>query len=291
MNSRSIIGVATPRKEGRDKVAGRARYIDDLNFPNMLHGTTVRSCIPRGRIKQIQFGPEVEWNEFVVVSAKDIPGANTIALIENDQPCLADGNVNHQEEPIVLLAHPKRHALPKAVAAVSLQYEPLPAIFTIEESERKAEVIWGSDNVFKSYLIEKGDVDKAWAEADYIVEGEYFTGAQEQLYIETQGMIAAFDADRGVTVWGSMQCPYYVQKGLMALFALPEDKVRVVQTETGGAFGGKEEYPSVIAAHAALLAMKSGRPVKMIYDRAEDMAATTKRHPSRTRDRTAVTRA
>ena len=101
-------------------------------------------------------------------------------------------------------------------------------------------------------------------------------------------MIATFDAQRGVTVWGSLQCPYYVHKALMALCGLPEEKVRVVQMETGGAFGGKEEYPSMIAGHASLLAMKSGRPVKIIYDRAEDMAATTKRHPSRTRHRTAV---
>jgi CO/xanthine dehydrogenase Mo-binding subunit len=92
----------------------------------------------------------------------------------------------------------------------------------------------------------------------------------------------------GVTVWGSMQCPYYVHKALMALFDLPAEKIRVVQMETGGGFGGKEEYPSIIAGHAALLAWKSGKPVKLVYDRAEDMAATTKRHPSRTRHRTAV---
>src|SRR6202011_5220699 len=85
-----------------------------------------------------------------------------------------------------------------------------------------------------------------------------------------------------------LQCPYYVHKALMVLCGLPEDKVRVVQMETGGAFGGKEEYPSMIAAHTALLAIKSGRPVKIIYDRMEDMVATTKRHPSRTRHRTAV---
>jgi CO/xanthine dehydrogenase Mo-binding subunit len=285
-----IVGLATPRKEGRDKVAGRARYIDDLSFPKMLHGATVRSRIPRGKIKKINFEPGIAWSEFVVVSAKDIPGKNLIALIENDQPCLADGAVNHPEEAILLLAHPDRHALPKAVRAVSIAYEPLPAVFTIEESERKSQIIWGADNVFKSYLIEKGDVDGVWAKADYIVEGEYFTGAQEQLYIETNGVIAAFDADRGVTVWGSLQCPYYVHKALMALCDLPEEKVRVVQTETGGAFGGKEEYPSMIAAHAALLAIKSGRPVKIVYDRAEDMAATTKRHPSRTRHRTAVSK-
>ncbi len=103
-------------------------------------------------------------------------------------------------------------------------------------------------------------------------------------------MIASFDPQQGITVWGSLQCPYYVHKALMALCNLPADKVRVVQMETGGAFGGKEEYPSMIAAHAALLAIKSGRPVKLIYDRMEDMAATTKRHPSRTRHRTAVSR-
>ena len=94
----------------------------------------------------------------------------------------------------------------------------------------------------------------------------------------------------GVTVWGSMQCPYYIHKALMALFNLPAEKVRVVQMETGGGFGGKEEYPSIIAGHAALLAWKTGRPVKLVYDRAEDMVATTKRHPSRTRHRTAVSR-
>jgi CO/xanthine dehydrogenase Mo-binding subunit len=96
------------------------------------------------------------------------------------------------------------------------------------------------------------------------------------------------NADEGVTVWGSMQCPYSVHKALIKLFGLPEEKIRVIQTETGGGFGGKEEYPSMIAGHAALLAWKSGKPVKMIYDRAEDMVATTKRHPSRTRHKTAV---
>src|SRR6202034_3633526 len=126
--------------------------------------------------------------------------------------------------------------------------------------------------------------------ADVIVEGKYETGSQEQLYIEPQGMIARANPTEGVTVWGSLQCPYYVHKGLAKLFALRNDKIRVVQTETGGGFGGKEEYPSMLAAHAALLAWKSGKPVKIIYDRAEDMVATTKRHPSRTYHRTAVTR-
>jgi CO/xanthine dehydrogenase Mo-binding subunit len=288
MNNERIVGAAVPRKEGRDKVTGKARYIDDMTLPDMLFGATVRSRIPRGRIRKIIFNPEIEWNEFVVVTAKDIPGKNCVALIEDDQPCLTSEFVNHPEEPILLLAHPDRYALRKAVEAVTIEYDPLPAIFTIEESERCAEIIWRSDNVFKTYLIEKGEVEGIWAKADHIVEGEYTTGAQEQLYIENNGMIATFDVEQGITVWGSLQCPYYVHKALIALCDLPADKIRVVQMETGGAFGGKEDYPSMIAGHAALLAMKSGKPVKIIYDRMEDMAATTKRHPSRTRHRTAI---
>ncbi len=290
MSSDRIVGNSVPRKEGRDKVTGRSQYVDDMVLPNMLFGATVRSRIPRGRIRKITFGSGIAWSEFAIVSAKDIPGKNCIALIGDDQPCLAHEVVNHPEEPILLLAHPDRYLLPQAVEAISIEYQPLPAIFTIEESERCSEIILGKDNIFKTYLIEKGAIDGIWEKAAYIVEGEYTTGAQEQLYIENNGMIAAFDASQGITVWGSLQCPYYIHKALMALCNLPAEKVRVVQMETGGAFGGKEEYPSMIAAHAALLAMKSGKPVKIIYDRMEDMAATTKRHPSRTRHRTAVSK-
>ena len=288
MTEEHIIGKSVPRKEGRDKVTGAARYIDDMTMPGMIYGATVRSQIPRGVIKHISFDPQFEWSEFVVVTAQDIPGKNCIALIGDDQPCLADGKVNHPEEPILLLAHADPHLLRKAVDGVSIEYEPLPAVFTIEESERCSEIIWGMDNTLKTFLIAKGDVDRVWAKADYIVEGEYTTGAQEQLYIENNGVIAAFDLEQGITVWGSLQCPYYVHKALMALCNLPAEKIRVVQAETGGAFGGKEDYPSIIAGHAALLAMKSGRPVKIVYDRLEDMTATTKRHPSRARHRTAV---
>lgn len=290
MTKDHIVGTSVPRREGRDKVSGQARYVDDMVLPDMLYGATVRSRIPRGTIKKIAFGPGIDWNQFVIVTPADIPGKNCIALIEDDQPCLADGMVNHPEEAILLLAHADRHLLPKAVEAVMVEYGPLPGIFKMEGSEDRSEIIWGTDNIFKSYLIEKGDVDAVWPHADYIVEGEYRTGAQEQLYIENNGMIAAFDPLQGVTVWGSLQCPYYVHKALMKLCDLPADRVRVVQMETGGAFGGKEEYPSMIAGHAALLAMKSRKPVKIVYDRMEDMTATTKRHPSRTRHRTAVSK-
>src|SRR6266480_233027 len=308
-----LVGKSMTRKEGRKKVTGQTLYDEDVTFPGMLHGVTVRSSFPRGRIKNISFdqppasstplampsrGPRsaggsdlnIPWDEFTIVIAKDIPGENYVALILNDQPYLADKVVNHPEEPIVLLAHQDKYLLEEARRNVRIEYEELPAIFTLEDSLEKKEIIWGEDNVFKKFLVEKGDIDDVWSKADLIVEGEYHTGAQEQLYIENNGAIAMANADDGVTVWGSMQCPYYVHKALLKLFNLAEEKVRVIQTETGGGFGGKEENPSMIAGHAALLAWKSGKPVKIIYDRAEDMVATTKRHPSRTHHKSAVTK-
>jgi CO/xanthine dehydrogenase Mo-binding subunit len=283
-----IVGASVPRKEGVDKLMGRACYIDDMEREGVWHGATVRSTIPRGLIRSIAFDHRIDWSEFTVVTAAEIPGENIIQLIVADQPCLADGKVNHCEEPILLLAHPDKHQLREALSAVKIEYDPQPPVFSIEESEQQDRIVWGADNLIKSFLLEKGDVDSAWALAAHIVSGEYRTGAQEHLYIENQGVIAEHSAENGVTVWGSLQCPYYVFKALRGVFDLPEDKVRVVQTETGGAFGGKEDYPSILACHAALLAMKSGRPVKMVYDRMEDLAATTKRHPARIRHRTAL---
>src|SRR5216684_1818167 len=283
------VGKPVPRKEVRQKVTGESKYVDDLSFPGMLHGVTVRSPVPRGRIRNIEFTGDLPWHEFTIVTAKDIPGENCVALIMDDQPYLADEFVNHAEEPVLLLAHPDKYLVEKARCAVRLDIESLPAIFSIEASLAKEQIVWGEDNVLKSFIVEKGTVDDVWAKAAHIVEGEYRTGAQEQLYIETNGIIAIANAEEGVTIWGSMQCPYYIHKALLKPFPLPPDKIRVIQMETGGGFGGKEEYPSILAGHAALLAWKSGKPVKMIYDRAEDMAATTKRHPSRSRIRAAVT--
>ena len=284
----AAIGQSIPRKEARHKVTGRARYVDDLTLPGMLHGVTVRSSVPRGVLRDIDFEPGIPWDELTVVTAEDVPGTNRVALIVDDQPYLAADVINHPEEPVVLLAHHDRQLLEEARRRVKIVVEPQPAVFTIDDALARRQIVWGDDNLFKSYVVSRGDVEAAWATAHLVVEGEYETGAQEQLYIEPNGMLAVADPESGVTVWGSMQCPYYIHRSLLRLFNLSSERVRVVQMDTGGGFGGKEEYPSIVAGHAALLAWKSGRPVKMIYDRLEDMVATTKRHPSRTRHRTAV---
>lgn len=284
----NCVGTSVPRKEGWEKVTGATQYVDDIVFPGMLHGATIRSTISRGRIEAIHYEGDIPWDEFTIVTAADIPGENSTKMFVGDQPVLADKEVNHPEEPIVLIAHPDRNMMLKARKCVRIEYTVFEPCLSIQASLSKAPVVWGEDNIFKQIHVGKGDVDSVQDQADMIIEGEYFTGASEQLYIENNGMIGQYSDENGVSVWGSMQCPYYVHPALAAIFDLPKNKVRVVQTDTGGGFGGKEDYPTIIAAHACLLAKKAGKPVKLVYDREEDMAATTKRHPSRTIIKTGV---
>src|SRR5215208_7010790 len=125
------IGHPSPRREGRAKVTGHARYVDDLVFPGMLHGMTVRSPAARGFIRRIDYGPEIAWSDFTIVTAADVPGRNRIALIVDDQPCLAEDRVNHPEEPVVLLAHADRQQLERARPHVRIDIVAEPAVFSI----------------------------------------------------------------------------------------------------------------------------------------------------------------
>jgi CO/xanthine dehydrogenase Mo-binding subunit len=271
----NAVGTSVARKDGIGKATGSARYADDLVFPGMLHGRTIRSTVPRGRIKSIRL--DFDTNGFTIVDYRDVPAKNAVDLMSQDQPFLAEKEVRHMAEPILLLAHADREKL--LAAKVFIDYEEEEPLFDPEKSTLS----------FKDITIDKGDVEAALASADVIVEGTYRTGHQEHVYIEPNGVIAVPEGG-GVAIYGSVQCPFYVIKALRCLLGSAHPNVRVIQTETGGGFGGKEEYPSMIAGHAVLLALKSGKPVKIIYDRTEDMVATTKRHPSIVRHRTGLSR-
>jgi len=275
-------GSAPLRREGPDKLTGAARYTDDLVFPGAWFGATIRSTDAHARFAGLDLDDGFDWSTVIVVTAADIPGENVVSLIKADQPILVaiGGEIQHHAEPLALLAAPDRATLRAARAAVRVRTESLPAVFDP----------LASDHVFAAYELASGDPDAAFAAADLVLEGEYRVGHQEQLYIENNAMIAVPSADGGVTIHGSLQCPYYIHVALKTGLGLDDRQARVVQAETGGGFGGKEEYPSMIALHAALLAGKAKRPVRMIYDRHEDLAATTKRHPAIVRHRTGVTR-
>lgn len=281
------IGSSLSRPDGWEKVSGSAKYIDDLEFPGMWYGKTIRSSIVSGSIRKIRRSPDFDWSKVVVISAGDLPGPNEVSIVERDMPVLADKKVNYCGEPILLIAAPDRDLLEKATSCITIETDADTPLLDMEDSIRKDKLIYGDDNLFGDYTISTGNPKDAFEEAELIVEGTYRTGYQEQLYLEPQGMIALPLTD-GIEITGSMQCPYYIHRA--ACHALPFDPEKIVikQAVTGGGFGGKEDYPSVLAIHAALLAMKAGGPVKMIYDREEDLLVTPKRHPSVIRHRTGV---
>ena len=282
MLTRSPIGQSVPRREGAAKVTGTAQYTDDLVTPGAWLGKTIRATIPRGRIKSITLDPAFDWSSVVVVTADDIPGENVVHLIRDDQPVLApkEGQIRHREEPILLIAAPDRDTLAEAARHVRIEYTAEAPVLDLAVATE----------VFSTVEIGKGKAFEDVEGVEVALERTFRVGSQEQLYIEPQGAIAFPLDDGGVKIIGSLQCPYYVHRALKRALKLTDEQAIVVQAETGGGFGGKEEYPSIVALHAAMLARKAGRPVRLIYDRHEDLAATTKRHPGVIRHRTGVAR-
>ena len=290
-SAHSVLGQSPPRTDGLSKVIGAARYVDDLpKMEGELFGVTVRSPVARGTLVAIERDPSFDWSDVTVVTARDLPALgvhNLVMLIEEDQPILAENQIRHMYEPVALIACADRDKAERARVALKLVIDPLPPVLDLASSARAEQVIYGTDNVMKKYRIARGDVDAVLAKSEVVVRGSYRVHHQEQLYIEPQGCIAwwvqaasPMGSEAHAHVIGSLQCPYYVHKAFKKAFDLADDRVHVEQAVTGGGFGGKEEYPSIIALHASLLAKQSGRPVRMIYGRKEDIEATTKRHPA-----------
>ena len=292
----AIVGKAVRRLDAVAKVAGEARYVDDLSFPGMLYGKAIRAAVPHGRIRRLDLSRVVAHPGVVcVVTPADIPGENVVPVIYRDMPLLAADIVRYVGEPVALLAAETREAAYQAAELAEVEYEELPAVYDPLEAMApdapRVAVPEAAEagNVFNHMVIRKGDVERGFSEADVVVEGEYRVGYQEHVYIEPQGVIAVPE-DGGMAIYGTMQCPFYVQNAVAAVLGLPLSKVRVVQTATGGGFGGKEDVPSQVAAMAAVLAWKARRPVKVVYDREEDIETTSKRHPALIRYKTAATR-
>jgi CO/xanthine dehydrogenase Mo-binding subunit len=274
------IGDPVGRFDAHDKISGRAAYTADLVFEGMLNAGTLRSIHPHARILAIHV--PVLPRGYCVVDRRDVPGKNRVKMIADDQPFFAEETVRYVGEPILLVVGPDRGEIDRILSSIQVRYEALKPVLGIEEADAL-----GAEQRFVEYAIGKGSPEKAFAEASRVFEAEYRTGLQEHVYLETQGVVGTCDGQR-LTVYGSLQCPYYVKSALVQGLGWDPDRVRVVQSATGGAFGGKEDYPSIIAGHAAFAALKTGRPVRLVLDRREDMSCTTKRHPSLIRVKTAL---
>ncbi len=266
------------RSDFDDKIKGKAMYTCDYHPEGMLFVKTVRSTVPRGRIRHIEI-PELPKG-YEIINHQDIPHLNVVPVVFDDQPVLAYDEVNYIGQPILLVVGDKKEIIQKIITEIQIDIEELEPVLSIEEAQKaKAPFIFRDQPYFVNYEYTKGDFVGEKEKAIRVISDVFETGYQEQAYLETQSMVAEYDGHT-VSVFGSMQCPYYIVETLKEVLGWPEDRIRVVQMPTGGAFGGKEEYPSIPAAHAALASIKTGKPVQLVFERQEDIQCSTKRHPS-----------
>ncbi len=276
-----VIGTNVTRVDAKEKVTGVAKYTDDIQPDSFYWGAQIGSNVVSGVLKGVHKNPNFDWSDFIYVDASDIPGENEVESVVSDMPLLATEEIRYWGQPIALLAHKDKHILEEGLKNITVEIDENPIyVSTIDESlSLKKEII--PQNVFKKRKIERGDVEFGFKNAKYVFEDVYYTPHQEQMYLEPNAIISWWEGEK-IVVKGSMQCPYYVQASIKAVFHKEDKDVEIIQAYVGGAFGGKEDYPSILGAHAALLAMKANEPVKMVYERAQDISITTKRHPSKT---------
>jgi CO/xanthine dehydrogenase Mo-binding subunit len=289
-----VIGTSVRRVDAQEKTLGNPLYVDDLSFPEMLHGAVLSSPIAHGYLNGVDL-EETNRQRGVIhcLTAKDIPGDNQIGAIVEDQPLLAEEKVRYMGEPIALVSATDPRTARIAIARARVDTEPLPGVFSVEEAmkDNAPGIHGGEGNRFVHYKIRKGNAEEGFRRSDFIVEHTFTVPHQEHMYLEPQGAIAVPGDNGGIDIYGSMQCPFYVQQGVARVLGIPQEKVTVVQTVTGGGFGGKEEVPTQIAAFAALLAWHAKRPVKLVLTRSEDSQLTSKRHPMKMRYKAGVSNA
>ena len=270
------ISKSVVKTDHQPKIDGSALYVGDYPQEGMLYGRIVRSPYARARVVQIK--PYALPEGYFTVDHRDVPGINEVHIVKDDTPVYAEEIVEYIGDPVLMVVGPDEQEVLRIASEIEVVYEQLPAVLNVRDSE----------TAFFDYNFGKGDPDTAFAEADKVYEEEFETGYQEQAYLEPQGMIATF-ADSKLSIHGSLQCPYYVHGAIAKALGLTPDRVRVVQDVTGGGFGGKEAYPSILACQVAVAAYRAGgKPVRVIFDRREDMEFTSKRHPSLSTYRVAV---
>ncbi len=263
--------------DARPKVAGFFFFFFDYYYDGLIFGQLVYSTINHGKIKNIRFPKNYQLNDFIIVKADDIPGLNIVPEPESDQPFFPGNEVFHYGQIILAVAHPDKQLLNHFVNDIEIEYEELPALIDIKETLDNEKNSFGKEIVIDHRKVEQ--ISEEWLPHHSV----YYTPHQEQAYLETQGMIAIYnDSDKTMFIRGTMQCPFFVKEAVETVMGEAISEVIVETSEgIGGAFGGKEDFPNLLAGITALLSYKSKKPVKIVLDRSDDIAITTKRHPSR----------
>lgn len=252
----------------RQALKGRGDFISDIYTRDMLYGATIRSPYARASIRRIYRSNLPE--DVVCVTAGDVPGSNELRVHDETMPLLASGDTSYVGEPVALLAGPNQRAVTEAMGRIVVDYEEREPSFSFTRP--------GSSHVIARRVGQRGDVEAALARSTNRVEGIYRTGVQEHLYNEPQGAVVSIES-RGIVVRTATQWPFHVRATVAAALGVAPHRCTVRPTDPGIALDGKLWYPSVVAAHAALLAQATGRSVKLVYSNIEDFRFTPKRAP------------
>ena len=258
------ISVSIPKVDNPEKLSGKALYVSDYGILDLYYAKTLRSTSPKAKIQVIK--PELP-EDYFIIDHHHLPQKNIVKMIFDDWKIFADHEVSYIGEPILIVIGKDKKIIDQIIDQIKVIYEEVKPSF---DNSQKV--------IHKAY--QKGKPNQAFQQADRIIKETFHTGYQEQAYIEPQGFLAYPDEHETITLIGSMQCPYYVKNAVIEALGYDEDKIRVIQPAVGGAFGGKEEFPSMMACQLAVAVHHLNIPIKMIYEREEDMISSTKRHPS-----------
>jgi CO/xanthine dehydrogenase Mo-binding subunit len=291
MSETYVLGLQIPSMGSREIITGEAKYTCDLSFPSMLVGKLLYTQHPCARIikidtSQAKFIPGV----VTVLTYKDIPGKNSYTVYDTDQPVLAEDYIRYQGDVLAAVAAETEQAAQAALKVIKVEYKVLPGVFDAKEAMKPgSRQVWQNrNNIYDHLVIEHGNLEEGFKQADIVIENTYTTPRIEHAFLEPEGAVARIDTDGTVIVYAGCQAPFRDRNQIARSLGLPEKKVRVIVPFIGGAFGGKDEVH--VQIYTALLAFKTGRPVRLIRTREESIRTHVKRHPTTIRIRSGATK-
>jgi CO/xanthine dehydrogenase Mo-binding subunit len=274
------IGTSPPRIDAWEKVTGRLEYTGDMKMAGMLHAKILWGPHPHALIRRIDTSAaRALLGVHAVLTHEDVPGPNRFGVAVLDQRVLAEGKVRSIGDAVALVAAETEEIAETALGLIVVDYEPLPGVFTIEAALAPDAPLVndGDDNLFQHTTVRKGDIVDGFAQADVIVEQTYRTQSMDHMPMEPEASLAYLDSMGVLNILTATQYPFRDRRQIAPNVGLPMNKVRVIQAPVGGGFGRKDDITTEI--HAGLLAVKTGRPVRLVYTREESLFALTKRHP------------
>ena len=275
-----LIGTSPPRLDAWEKVSGQLLYAGDMTMAGMLHAKILWSAHPHALITRIDIrAAQAMPGVHAVLTYEDVSGPNRYGVAVLDQRVLAQGKVRSIGDAVALVAADSEEIAEAALQRIAVEYEVLPGVFTIEDAlaPNAPLVNDGDDNLFQHTTVRKGDIVEGFAQADVIIEQTYRTQSMDHVPMEPEATLAYVDFMGVLNIVTATQYPFRDRRQIAPNVGLPMNRVRVVQAPVGGGFGRKDDITTEI--HAGLLALKTGRPVRLVYTREESLFALTKRHP------------